>query len=181
MTARTALRAATSTDHDRVDRLFSQFDLASAEGYRLFLAAQATAHLPIEEALNKSDASRIVPDWPARRRGHLLEADLAELGLSVPPPVDSPTLADAEAVLGAVYVLEGSRLGGALLKRAIPAGAPSSFLGADQPPGAWRKLLALLDECLYEPRRLQAASRSAKQIFERFEIAGRRYLETAKP
>jgi heme oxygenase len=81
--------------------------------------------------------------------------------------------------LGAAYVLEGSRLGGAYLKRSLALHAPCRFLGAAQEAGAWRKLLAKLDESLYEPVRVESACESARQVFNRFEIAGRRYLELA--
>jgi heme oxygenase len=180
VSARAALRAATLADHERVDSLFSAFELGDAAGYRLFLAAQAAAHLPVEQALEAAGVAELLPDWPARRRSHLLEADLAELGLEVPDPLQPPPLPDTPAVLGAVYVIEGSRLGGAVLKRSLPAGAPKRFLAAEQAPGAWRKLLAKLDESLYEPALVEAASQTARLIFRRFEAAGRRYLETAR-
>jgi heme oxygenase len=75
-------------------------------------------------------------------------------------------------------VLEGSRLGGAVLKRSIPENRPKRFLDAHQAPGAWRKLLAMLEESLYEPASVEAASQTARQVFRRFEDAARRYLES---
>ncbi|MDP8911973.1 MAG: hypothetical protein M3N39_00180 [Pseudomonadota bacterium] len=47
MSARAGLRAGTAAEHDRVDRLFSRFDLRREEDYRHFLLAQAAAFLPI--------------------------------------------------------------------------------------------------------------------------------------
>jgi heme oxygenase len=180
MSARAALRAATAEDHARVDRLFSTFDFGDPSGYRRFLGAQAAAHLPIEAALDAAGAAHLLADWPARRRSHHLLADLAALGLAVPKPVEPPPLPASAALLGAVYVLEGSRLGGALLKRGLPAGAPKRFLDAEQAPGAWRKLLAKLDESLYDPALLGAACETAGQVFRRFEVSARRFVETAQ-
>ncbi|HEX8534793.1 MAG TPA: biliverdin-producing heme oxygenase [Allosphingosinicella sp.] len=180
MSARAALRAATSEDHERVDRLFSRFDLGSPDGYRLFLTAQAAAHVPIEAALDAAGAEALLPDWRARRRSHLIEADLAELGCTLPDPVELPVLADTAAIMGALYVLEGSRLGGAVLKRELAPHAPMRFLAAEQAPGAWRKLLAKLDESLYQPALVEAASQTARLVFRRFEIAARRHLESAQ-
>ena len=180
MSARAALRAATADDHERVDRLFSGFDLSRRDDYRRFLMAQAAAHLPVEAALDAGCVGDLMPDWPQRRRAPLLHADLTELGADMPDPVEAPPLGSAQALLGALYVIEGSRLGGAVLKRALPEGAPRRFLDAEQAPDAWRKLLAKLDESLYEPALVAGASHTARQIFRRFETAARRYLETAQ-
>lgn len=38
-------------------------DLGTSQGYRDFLAAQAAAYLPVEAALEKVDASRLIADW----------------------------------------------------------------------------------------------------------------------
>jgi heme oxygenase len=178
MKARQALRAGTASEHERVDRLFSRFDLSRIEDYRLFLSAQAAAHLPVEAALDTAGAERIVEDWPTRRRAALLLADLEELGLPQPRPMEAPELKDDAAILGAIYVLEGSRLGGAMLKRSLPDIAPKRFLGATQAPGNWRKLLESLDHFLYETVALESALLAAKQVFERFEAGGLRTLES---
>ena len=51
MSAHAALRAATADAHERVDGLFSRFDISDPIGYRRFLTAQAVAYLPGEAAL----------------------------------------------------------------------------------------------------------------------------------
>ena len=178
MKARAALRAATAEEHERVDRLFSQLDLARAEDYRRFLLAQASAFLPIEAKLDEMGAAELVEDWPLRRRGDALRVDLADLGEALPAPLAAPEFGDPSAMLGAIYVLEGSRLGGALLKRSIPAGLPRRFLDAPQMPGSWRKLLELLDAFLYRSDRIDSAVESARHAFQLFEAGGRRYLES---
>jgi heme oxygenase len=180
VTARAALRGATAADHERVDRLFSSLDLAREADYRLFLIAQAAAHLPVEEAIEAAGARALLADWPERRRAHLLREDLADLDAEVPPALEAPALPDAASIFGAIYVLEGSRLGGTLLKRGLPIGMPKRFLDAEQSPGAWRKLLAKLDEFVYAPEHLEAATNAARQVFMRFERAGRLYLETVQ-
>lgn len=178
MKARTALRTATSAEHERVDRLFSTLDLSRTGDYRRFLLAQATAYLPVEAALDEAGAAAILPDWPGRRRGDLLRRDLHVLGAAEPEPVAALAFNTQAAALGGIYVLEGSRLGGALLKREIPGEAPRQFLDAPQPPGSWRKLLELLDASLYRTDLLEAATEAAKEVFQRFEAGGLRYLET---
>jgi heme oxygenase len=178
MTARAALRAATAAEHDRVDALFSRLDLARQGDYRLFLLAQAAAFLPVEAALEEAGAQGVVPDWAERRRGHLLARDLDALGAALPAPEPAPALAGAAEILGAAYVLEGSRLGGAMLRRGVAADAPQAFLAAPQAKGSWRKLLELLDDRLYETAAIETAAGAARRTFSCFEAGGLRFLES---
>jgi heme oxygenase len=158
--------------------LFSRFDLSRPDDYGRFLGLQAAAHLPIEGALDRAGVEALVPDWPARRRAGLLEADLAELGVAGPEPVEPPRFETGAALLGGLYVLEGSRLGAAVLRRRLAPGAPSRFLGAVTPDGAWARLLALLDGQLDRDGELAAAVQAARAVFRCFERAGSRDLET---
>ena len=63
MKARAFLRAQTADAHARVDAAFSRFDLASQEGYADFLAAQAAAFLPVEQALDEAGAEDLIADF----------------------------------------------------------------------------------------------------------------------
>ena len=172
MKVRAALRAATADAHARVDALFSRFDLASESGYRDFLIAQAEGFLPVETALDQAHAETFLPDWPERRRGDLLRADLAALNVTLPEPFPVPSFLSIKAsMLGAIYVLEGSRLGGAVLKRTVPGHFPRRFLEARQAAGSWRHLLQTLDDLLIRPDDLDAACAVATEVFARFRIA----------
>lgn len=173
-----ALRRATAAAHDEVDALFSRVDLTDAAGYRAFLSSQARAHLPVEAALNAARAEQVIADWPARRRAALLRADLAELGGDATHGPE-PVLDHAAAVAGTVYVLEGSRLGGAMLREMVGPGLPTRFLAAPAAPGAWRALLLDLDELLADPADLDRAAQAARSTFALFADAGRIMLEPA--
>lgn len=178
MTPRLWIRETTRNEHARVDRLFSRFDLAETAGYRSLLAAHATAHLAIEAALDAAGASAIVDDWDKRRRADLLRADLLDLGVSAAlAPDPAPRFRSDAEVLGGVYVIEGSRLGGTILAGRLPAGAPRRFLTAPGAVGAWRKLQALLDDRLQDKPMLGAAVEAARSCFRAFEFAGQRELE----
>jgi heme oxygenase (biliverdin-IX-beta and delta-forming) len=179
VSARAVLREQTAADHERVDALFSRFDLSDRTGYARFLTAQATAFLPIESALDAAGAEALIPDWPERRRAALLTADLE--ALFVPQPaVSEPEcrLDDRGSMFGAIYVLEGSRLGGTLLKRQVHPDWPRRFLDAPQPPGTWRSLLMLLDKALQRPEEMRAALGAARGVFRRFEAAALAELRT---
>ena len=173
--ARSALRAATAHYHDRVDRVFSGANLGEVGSYGRFLLAQAAGYLPIEAALTCGGVGRTMPDWDARQRGGLLLADLADLELAPPDCVREIIFGEEAAVLGALYVLEGSRLGGALLKRSVPPTFPSRFLGGGD-SAAWRRLLAVLDERLDTDAKRAIAIEAASAVFTLFEVSGQRYL-----
>ncbi|WBO20932.1 biliverdin-producing heme oxygenase [Sphingomonas abietis] len=176
--ARAALRHGTAADHERLDALFGAFRLDDAEEYRAFLTAHAMALAAIETALDEAGFDTVLPDWPERRRGHAIAADLAMLGATAPAPLPVPALALALATpaasWGAAYVVEGSRLGGAVLARAVPDTLPKSYLGTPQSAGAWRNFLQSLDKALTLPQDIAAATESARAAFVIFEQAGLR-------
>jgi heme oxygenase len=173
--ARFHLRDATAARHDAVDDAFSAFDLKEPAGYRSFLEAQYACIAPLEAALTAGGLGAVLPDWPARHRGPLLAADVAELGGAASPVTDMDVsiFSGAGALLGAAYVLEGSRFGGAVLARRLPPGAPQRFLGAAAQPKAWRALVASLDHHLAPQAEMDAAVAAADAVFAAFEAAAR--------
>lgn len=141
MPAATHLRSVTGPSHDIVDSAFSGYDLAVPRDYGRFLLAHAEATAAVEGVLSQDAA---LPRW--RPRLTLLLSDLAALGLSPRPPLRFDPDPRPAARLGALYVLEGSRLGGALLEKRVFAGAPRAFLSAWHEPGEWRSFLLTLED-----------------------------------
>ena len=173
--ARNALRTETADAHDRVDGLFSKFDLRRRGQYARFLLSQADAFLPLEAAVDAAKWSDIIPDWSNRKRSDSLRADLADFGLSVEDKPIEP-LRSRSQMLGVVYVLEGSRLGGAVLVRSLPPRFPRRFLSSGK-PAMWRALIHLLECELVDEGDLSAAVEAARFAFERFETSARNELE----
>lgn len=169
--ARFRLREGTADCHERVDALFSAADLGSRQGYGLFLLAQAAAFLPAEKGLDVGGVDMVLPDWASRKRSHLLVRDLTQLGLAVPHEETAPAVAGAPALLGWAYVLEGSRLGGKLLRRAVAADLPTAFL-SDSYPEAWPTMVAILDEQLTDTSAIDQAIKAARALFAVFERSG---------
>ncbi|SFP73133.1 biliverdin-producing heme oxygenase [Sphingomonas rubra] len=134
------LRSHTAPAHDAVDAAFGAHDLSAPDSYRAFLLAHALA-LPAAEAVFAAHAD--LPPW--RERTTLLAADLADLGRAMPAPLAFDLPALPGAAWGALYVTEGSRLGGIMLARGVPATLPSRYLGARHRSGEWRTLLAAID------------------------------------
>lgn len=113
------LRVATRAEHAAIEAalgLDGAFDLAryiaALRAFDAFLhlwEPRASAALPV----------RLRPWFEVRRRGHLARADLSLLGAStqrVPCDAVMPVASQAQA-LGAMYVVEGSCLGGQVIAR----------------------------------------------------------------
>ena len=133
------LRTATAPDHEQVDAAFAGYDLAVHEDYVRFLIAHARALPAAEDALAIHD----LPGW--RRRTPMLAADLTALGEIMPDPLHFVLPAGRAAALGALYVVEGSRLGGVMLARRVGDALPGAYLNARHERGEWRALLAAID------------------------------------
>lgn len=162
------LRAATRSDHDAVDGAFGRFALSSRSGYRDFLIAHARV-LPLAERL--IDPAALVSDW--RGGSEALAADLAELDGTTPEALDFALPAGEAARWGALYVLEGSRLGGVFLARSLPAEFPAAYLNAKHAPGAWRDLLGALDAADEGGQWRAEAESGAKALFGAYLAAAR--------
>jgi heme oxygenase len=172
MTLRTTLRAATRQDHDRVDHLGGAFDLTEPAGYGAFLLAHAAVLPPLEAALDSAAPRDLPPGWLERRRTAALLADLAQLGLEAPQPSSIPAPATAAERVGALYVLEGSRLGGIILRRRLAKaqpGAPSAYLAHGEGEPLWRTFLEWLDSRALDPVQTLAAINGARGVFAAFE------------
>ncbi|MEO6433728.1 MAG: biliverdin-producing heme oxygenase [Sphingomicrobium sp.] len=169
MTPHATLRVATRAAHERVDAAFAALDLGHEDDYREFLGRHAAAFLPIEQALDEAGAGRLIGGWDKLRRTPALLADLADLGMATPPPRSPPAYPSDAAILGGAYVLEGSRLGGAVLRQAVGSALPRQFLDAVQPSGRWREFIAQLNQSLYDPEALNCATDAALDTFALFQ------------
>jgi heme oxygenase len=122
------LREATAAAHARLDAAFNGLDLQRLPDYRDFLQANAVALLPLEGSLVQSGVEEFFPDWTLRSRTAALVRDLVSLG-GVIPRLQPLRQIDREAMLGALYVLEGSRLGAAYLLPIVEQSPDPSVAG----------------------------------------------------
>ncbi len=186
---RECLRAATSDAHARLDALLADLDLRERRAYRTFLEVSAAALLPLEDALTAADVARIFPDWSERARSDALRADLERIGGEVRPLRLAAEL-DHDGVLGAMYVLEGSRLGArALLKQAAASADPivagaTAYLrhGMGQP--LWPSFLIALEshaESLVDPEGAIAGADLAFAHFTQAVLATRTFARASRP
>lgn len=167
--AHAALRGATREDHERVDAAFAGFNLKSRCGYAAFLRAHASVLPELERQLAPG---QLIHGWAGREAA--LKADLADLAQPMPSPasIDLPT--GTAARWGALYVVEGSRLGGALLARLVGDGLPSVYLRSTHGPGDWHRTLAMINRTLQNPQDLADAVNAAKAVFVAYRQAAER-------
>ncbi len=168
MSAHAFLRAATRAAHNQVDALLSSYNLGDPADYGRFLGIQAAAFLPVEQALDDAGAAAVIPDWSDRRRGAQLREDIADLGIEPPASIEPPAFSTFDDVLGGAYVLEGSRLGGAMLARSVGAGLPQRFLSSSPLRGGWKTLILLLEHNLQSVVQRERAGNSAIKTFDCF-------------
>jgi heme oxygenase len=178
MNVRATLRAATSPRHAELDGGFSALDVTKRADYATFLRGIAAAYLPVEARLKQGGIRSLFNDWAQRARGDALRNDLAALGQQV-PLLDAPVLETPEAMLGALYVLEGSRLGGELLRRRVQSSldaevrGASRFLGHGEKAGLWQSFLARLESHPVDEAGIERMTRAADDTFVLFIVAAK--------
>jgi heme oxygenase len=179
------LKLATAAAHSSLEGLLAKrgyFD--GREQYIQYLQRFLAFQDEAERALDGSPLTvEAVPDWHFRRRAHLARADLEILGANERHfPLSSgrlPHITSREHVLGIVYVLEGSTLGGAyLLKQLAPlhitathGGSYLSSYGSDRGK-MWQRFLFTLEEAHLRHARTDWIAASAIATF----AAARYYL-----
>jgi heme oxygenase len=176
------LRAETRADHERLERAvrLTAPDVTPAD-YRTYLARMYGVHAPLERdvfaavtATGSSSAAAL--DLDARRRIPALERDLEALGVNHAALPLHPSLPRADgpaALLGILYVIEGSTLGAAPLRRALRARLPRelalapAYLAAygEQTAARWHALRGVIAEEAAKRGQEDALVRAARDTF----------------
>ena len=188
----TLLKSRTRVHHDRAEASPAMQAVVSSdltrEGYRDHLVRLLAFYEPTEAALASIDGLRdVLPDLDARlvKSGWLRE-DLDRLGGQPEvPPSHAPTWSVAEA-LGALYVIEGSTLGGRIIARELDRSASvtpeaggrfySSY--GDERGARWTAFKGALDAYgEANPEAVETVVRSAADTFDVL----RTWMETPLP
>jgi heme oxygenase len=163
------LRGVTRNDHASIDRMLLRFDLNRAEDYRNFLNIHFSSLATLRAHWRLQDG-----DDFARMLG-CLEADLQTLGSNTPAlPILSATPRSPSKGLGIGYVVRGSRLGAAVLRRGVVGDLPTSYL--DFVPGlSWAGFLIQLEFIAGDPNGRDEATRAAISTFSTFAAEFKRF------
>jgi heme oxygenase len=164
---RERLREATADFHAELDGIAEALLARGATGYARFLAGQGAVVIPLEKRLEISGIEKILPDWGQRARRYDLKADLREIA----QPCDFlevPLFRLPAELLGAAYVLEGSRLGAALLLRSLNMSTATRFLRHGQGKGLWPRFLHELETNDDARQNLEETKSTAIEVFRLF-------------
>lgn len=177
------LKVETAPLHRRVERRFKIIDPhLTLDQYVHWLVRLYGYYEPFEQLLEPW-SSEIAIDWSCRRKTPLLLSDLTRLGVakerisSLPMCCSFPVLTNIGSVFGALYVFEGSTLGGRIianhlkntLKLEVDNGA-NFFLpyGADPKP-QWSAFQSKLVEVAASDFQANEIIRAAMETFESFD------------
>lgn len=179
MSATDRLRDDTRALHEQVEAATDlERRCTSLDSYRDLLARTAAYLRAIEPVLAGFAWDEVGLDLSPRLRLRLVERDLAALG-------GAPVVATATAyaprslaeAIGALYVLEGSTLGGRFIERTLartlgidPSSGAAYFHGHGETTGAmWKEFKARADAwCGDDESRYAAALHGATKTFEDF-------------
>jgi heme oxygenase (biliverdin-IX-beta and delta-forming) len=153
------LKALTHATHDRLDRsVVGAASFATVSAYARFVEVQFLFHRDIDALYGDAELQALLPGLESRGRLPLLAQDLIDLGIAGAPAAHDPAFIagerpDIPVALGWLYVAEGSRVGGALLRKEAARLGLSDTFGArhlapaaqDGPAAYWRMFTSALD------------------------------------
>ena len=178
MSFRQRIKAATQPYHDQTEQLptrsVGEFTLAD---YQDFLLTSWLFHRSLEHTLADflPDALKEKLQWPDRQKTPRLEQDLDELGADYRSLSSLPyKVRTVPEALGAMYVAEGSTLGGMMMKKqweghpTISKHSSFAFLGCyGKHTGArWKSFIEVLEASVSRPMDEEVAIASAQSTFE---------------
>ena len=193
MSLRQRLKAATQPYHDQTEALSGPGAEFTLDDYRTFLRTAWLFHSRLESGLTDFLSPALKDDlrWPDRLKTPRIARDLQELGVDPAAslaPLPFPINTTPQA-LGALYVAEGSTLGGMMMKKTWEADpligphASFQFLGCYGPQTGsyWKSFIAVLESTIAEPADEAETIAFAQSTFEFYQACHRRVAATAVP
>ncbi|MFH6959139.1 biliverdin-producing heme oxygenase [Flavobacterium aquidurense] len=165
------LRKQTEASHHQLEKLViaKLKKIYSDEDYVNLLKIFFAYFIRLEVAVKPYISSEILPDYAERRHAASLADDIISLGFmpSALPDVIVPSIDNTVKALGALYVMEGSIMGGRIIiqmldKRGITQGI-SFFAGyGSDTETRWSSFVEVLDHYI-KAENMQEAIQAAKQ------------------
>lgn len=129
----------------------------------------------VEHAIRPYITTAVLPDIAERRHSGYLKADIEELGAGTGelPVVTVPQISSVVEALGALYVMEGSIMGGSIIvqmlaKYGVTKGV-SFFSGYGEATGQmWGKFIAVLNAQAENEKQEILAIKAANETFSNF-------------
>jgi heme oxygenase len=176
------LRAETSRQHAATEQTIDwSHALSSRDGYAQLLRRMLCVTAPLEAAIERRLGADLGGIHVSREFSQWLRNDLRRLGVEEGKCPDAQETADAvvnshAGAAGALYVLEGSTLGGQVIGRQLkdklglgPSNGACYYHGRGEQTGAhWVKFKAWLDEAVQAPAEVHEAVAAAQRTFDLF-------------
>ena len=179
LSRRERLKAATQDAHRELDaRVSTAHYFTSCAGYADWLASSYRFHSIAENALEAAGVASLLTGWAARKKTPLIACDLADLGVTVATRSslvvsdEQFRIADANACLGAMYVIEGASMGARMLLVSARRLGMSAQHGARQLTAAaegfesWHSFVAMLEAAPCDATGEAAMIDAARRTFD---------------
>lgn len=167
-----SLRNRTKSVHGKLDEHLMDMGLFSnKEKYKIFLTLQYHIHHDAAPLYSDSNIAAIIPNLCQRNRFEKVKEDLYDLGVPTPSPLQAPVFTNISSAIGALYVIEGSKLGAKYLLHYVKMiGLSDQYgakhLGADNEGrgASWRSFQTAIDNANID---VSVAVHAAEKTFER--------------
>lgn len=129
----------------------------------------------LEQSFAPFMTTELLPDYKERRHSSFLKHDIEALGFSVDdlPVATAPAIANSLQALAALYVMEGSIMGGSIIVQMLAKGGitngVSFFSGYGENTGMmWGKFVAVMNAAANTAEDEAIAIDTANETFQRF-------------
>ncbi|WP_316835173.1 biliverdin-producing heme oxygenase [Pedobacter nutrimenti] len=173
----TTIKEATKESHLSLEKQVVQKlkAIRSNEDYADFLNHFYTYFSQVEQAIAPYITEELLPDYKDRRNSSYLKKDIEELGGQINDPVtiNLPEITNHLEALGALYVMEGSIMGGSIIVKMLEKGGitkgVSFFSGYGEATGQkWGSFVAVLNAQATNAEQVKLAVDAANETFSRF-------------
>lgn len=175
----TAIREATKPSHQALEGfLIPQLKkLSDTTRYADILRAFYGFIHPLEQQIEQHISLQAFPDYNDRRKSGSLLEDLKSIGTptaGIPESIWLPQINNGAEAAGALYVLEGSTLGGQIiwrmLKDRLGEDISLNYFGGygEQNGTMWGQFTGVLDNLTTDEKEIAASARAANETFTLF-------------
>jgi len=173
----TNIKEATKDAHLNLEKKVIQKMKAirSDADYSDFLKYFYTYFSQIEQAIAPYITPQLLPDYKDRRNSAYIKNDIEELGGNVNdiPTVTLPVIENELQALGALYVMEGSIMGGPIIVKMLEKGGITSgtsfFSGYGEATGQkWGVFTTVMNQQAATPEQENIAIEAANETFVHF-------------
>ncbi len=173
----THIKEATKTAHQQLEKkvVLQLKAIRSDADYAALLKNFYAYFSKVEKAITPFITPEVLPDYKDRRNASYLKQDIEELGFSIDelPAAAAPAIGNTAQALGALYVMEGSIMGGSIIVQMLAKGGitkgVSFFSGYGPTTGEmWGKFIGVLNQHGASAAAETAAIDAANETFSRF-------------